>query len=203
MCTLAFCPCCSLYVALLICSTNSFFLFCFLTTKHHLFISLTPCLTSLNAWLYSYLPSFTLPPFLLNFIFMHRFAKSFLVSHKFSHCPKSYLLQNTPNLPSHLVHHHCSHACVSSLSFLPPHGRHIIQDPAGPSAPSLSQPGQEPEQRESFAGLRHHSSEDHRNYAGMEGIIPGTNVFQTVTDSQLESGLNFDRPVITHGKVLI
>ncbi|MEQ2217082.1 hypothetical protein XENOCAPTIV_014622 [Xenoophorus captivus] len=41
-------------------------------------------------------------------------------------------------------------------------------DQSGPTAPSLSQPGEEPQQRESSASLRHTPEEDHRNDAVSE-----------------------------------
>lgn len=49
-------------------------------------------------------------------------------------------------LPSRHLGSNPSHACVSSLSVLPPHGLHVFQSPAGPAAASLPQPREEPEQ---------------------------------------------------------
>lgn len=66
---------------------------------------------------------------------------------------------------SHLIHHP-SHACVSSLSFLPPHGLNVLQGPAGTAAASLSQPGEEPQQGRSFLVFKHPTQEDNWNNTG-------------------------------------
>lgn len=66
---------------------------------------------------------------------------------------------------SHLIHHP-SHACVSSLSFLPPHGLNVLQGPAGTATASLSQPGEEPQQGRSFLVFKHPAQEDNRNNTG-------------------------------------
>lgn len=101
------------------------------------------------------------------------FIQYLLVSYQFSHYPDQYTVY------SHLIHHP-SHACVSSLSVLPPHGLNVLQGPAGTATASLSQPGEEPQQGRSFLVFKHPAQEDNRNNTGrfhqLMTKYPGNNI---------------------------
>lgn len=159
--------------ALLFSSTNTFFLSFFsVPTINILLIPLNPALASSNPWL-----SFFIYLFFLFILIPSHFCLCFLIFF-----PPWSILSNTYWCPtnshttpintffkntvySHLIHHP-SHACVSSLSVLPPHGLNVLQGPAGTATASLSQPGEEPQQRRSFLVFKHPAQEDNRNNTG-------------------------------------
>lgn len=152
-------------------STNTFFLSFFLLCSYHKYSphSSQSCAGFFNPWLsffiyllFILIPSHSCLCFLIFFPLWSILSNTYWCPTN-SHTTPINTFKNT--VYSHLIHHP-SHACVSSLSVLPPHGLNVLQGPAGTATASLSQPGEEPQQGRSFLVFKHPSQEDNRNNTG-------------------------------------